>query len=501
MELRKKGRDDQLLKRRNIVVEDEDAPFTDLGNRTQPGAGKLNLEEIVAGIRSDSPLLQLRATRSARQMLSKEQNPPIQQVVTAGLVPDLVTFLSSSYANVREPQTENRETNSSLQFEAAWALTNIASGSSEETNTVVKAGAIPYFVALLRSSEVSVSEQAVWALGNIAGDGPQMRDEVLRNNAADALIDLLAQDRTDGFVRNVAWTLSNLCRNKNPPPDFVHVQKCLPALSFLLSHADHEIKSDACWAFSYVTDGTNDKIEEVVSQGVVPKLVDILSVDDMALLTPCLRTLGNIVTGTDMQTQSVIDCGALTKMEPLLRHQKSNIQKEAAWMISNVTAGTQSQIQAVLNLNLLPALMDVLRHSDFKAQKEAAWAITNLTSGGSIEQIALVANLGILDVLCNLLTCRDAKVTLVLLDGISNILAVGKKIGQIDHVCHQIEECGGLDKIERLQGSSNEQVYRTALDIIEKYFSEDDESEDLAPDSNSERFKFEAESSTSTFSF
>ena len=47
---------------------------------------------------------------------------------------------------------------------------------------------------------------------------------------------------------------------------------------------------------------------------------------------------------------------------------------------------------------------------------------------------------------------------LVLLDGISNILAAGKKIGQLEQACVQIESCGGLDKIERLQGSPNEQV-------------------------------------------
>lgn len=56
---------------------------------------------------------------------------------------------------------------------------------------VVKAGAVPKFVALLKSPEENVCEQAVWALGNIAGDGPHLRDTVIEAGALGPLLSLV----------------------------------------------------------------------------------------------------------------------------------------------------------------------------------------------------------------------------------------------------------------------------------------------------------------------
>lgn len=150
---------------------------------------------------------------------------------------------------------------------------------------------MPVFVQLLSSPSDDVREQvggtamaactiippqqAVWALGNIAGDSPKCRDLVLETNALPPLLEQLKEGSKVSMLRNATWTLSNFCRGK-PQPAFTLTKMALPTLARLIHFSDEEVLTDACWALSYLSDGTNDKIQEVIQAGVVRRLVELL---------------------------------------------------------------------------------------------------------------------------------------------------------------------------------------------------------------------------------
>uniref|UniRef100_A0A672JEX5 Importin subunit alpha n=1 Tax=Salarias fasciatus TaxID=181472 RepID=A0A672JEX5_SALFA len=436
VKLRKDQKNEHIMKRRTITLSSlsdkealsEDSPFKEQISCT-------SLEDIVRDVNSDSIPSQIRGCQAARKLLS-ERDSSINEIINAGLLSCFVAFLSMD----DEP---------TLQFEAVWVLTNITSGTSWHTKRVMDHGAVPAFISLLSSPMLHISEQAVWAVSNIAGDGPMYRDVLIACNAIPALLACISPDTPLDFLHNLAWTLSNLCRSKNPYLPGSVVQQMLPSLIMFLHLSDKNILSQVCWAFCYLSDGENNRIEVVLRTGIIPRLMELLNHEDTYVMV-------------------VIDAGCLEVLPKLLRHSKSSVQKEAAWALSNIAAGPSKQIQQLINCGLFAPLVELLRSGYFKSQREAVWVVKNITIRGTMDQMIFVIRIGALEAIIRLLQVPDAKVVMVILDTINNLVMAAEKSGETEGVCRLIKELGGFAHIEMLQNHENVVLRKAASYLLDK---------------------------------
>ncbi|CAI9103937.1 OLC1v1002533C1 [Oldenlandia corymbosa var. corymbosa] len=390
-------------------------------------------------------------------------SPPIDEVIQDGWLPLLAKFL------LRDDFPE-------LQFEAAWALATVASGTSDHTREVIDQDVVPIFVKLLSSPIDHVREQvcvflkAVWALGKIAGDSPTFRDIVL---SKDALSPLLAQRNeyaTVSMLRNVALTLFNFCRG-NPHPPFDQLS------SSLFIFDDPDVLTCACWALSHLSDDTNKNcIQAVIRTGVCPRLVELLSHSSTSVVIPALRTFMNIARGDDSQRQIIIDRGVLSCLPNLLMHgDNKTIKKVACWTIYNIAAGRKMQNKAVIDAGLIRPLIHLLQTVESDIKQEAAKTVFNLICGGTRHGNNILGLERFIPPLCDLLESDDPIVVMACLKGLEIMYNPADKENYprgFNFSVKLIDEAEGLDEIDKLRTHDNDEVRSKALEMWEPLYSE-----------------------------
>ena len=202
------------------------------------------------------------------KLLRRDDSPALQ--VSSAKLAACAAVASRRPSQLLTPAMQTMATLPPAQLEAAWAITNVASGESKHTDAVVALGGVPEFLRLLDSPDEQVCGQAAWGLGNIAGDSVQHRNLVLGSGAlaklckvrcacsfvAQPLLRLwswvaargcassnrahgawsvlvlqraLGANNTVSVVRRCVWALTNLCRGQSVILDDVRPDRAADA--------------------------------------------------------------------------------------------------------------------------------------------------------------------------------------------------------------------------------------------------------------------------------
>ncbi|KAI5189469.1 importin subunit alpha-1/8 [Nematocida minor] len=483
IELRTQKRDGMLQKKRSMASAGEEAT--------------IKISILAEQINSSDPQQIVQGVTEFRRLLSAAKCPPIDKIVMNGLTPIFTKLLSPTNPLFSEMP---EETAIKIMHESCWVITNIASGNTAQTMSVVRSGALGSLVKLLHLENQVLQDQAVWAISNIAGDCEEARNAAIEAGATEPIIYLIEKEMNRDelnipLLRNLAWAFSNLNRGRSPPPYIDHTERCLPVLLKLVNIDDIEIMSDAYWALSYMCDAGRMQADMILATGVVDDCVQKLAAYHMTamqgdtmqlhlkeqILSPIIRTLGNIATYEESQTAYLINLNIIPILKglftlPYENKKATKIKKEICWVISNITAGSPAQVNEVVKNGFLEILVSTIKTADMQVRVEACWAICNATiqvidTKSHAKEIgeagAIVAFSKFLPSIMN-----DSKLVTVILDAINSLLewAEADSVGGENIIATEIENCDLLENIEELQSATSYSVASRAEQIIRKYF-------------------------------
>eukprot|EP00929_Paragymnodinium_shiwhaense_P042339 TRINITY_DN21925_c0_g1_i1.p1 TRINITY_DN21925_c0_g1~~TRINITY_DN21925_c0_g1_i1.p1 ORF type:complete len:514 (+),score=50.96 TRINITY_DN21925_c0_g1_i1:60-1601(+) len=290
-----------------------------------------------------------------------------------------------------------------LQLESCWILATIVSGSDDNVEAVVNAGAIPLLVQLLgRDAHSEIVDQSLMALSNIAADSAVFREQVQEAGAIQQLVGQV-EGGSEMLTSNLAWCLSNICNGA--PYALAHVQPLVKILAKCLDMARQNANPDV---LDYMLQVTRNlcafRVHLVVDAGVVPIVIGLLSTQlSTRGLMFALQILAHVSASSD--TLAVFDDGFLAHVPDLTRHQKTAVQRDVWCIPSNMMAGPLDQVRRVFSSRpgLIPELLQRTDSDDSIVARQALCALVklfaNIRTGNDRAMFTSLMGVGGLDAL------------------------------------------------------------------------------------------------------
>lgn len=213
--------------------------------------------------------------------------------------------------------------------DACWTVYYICGDKGDAVQDVLDAGVCPQLVNLLMHASANVLLPVIMALARIsAGDDKQV-EVLIENDILNCLGQLVARNYPKNIKKQACLIVSNIAAGSKDQIQAVIDADIITPLIVLLRTSETDVKKEAAWAISTAASGgSSDQIQYLVSRGCLEPLCSVLTHNDPDLVYTCLEGLENILrageagkkgeeSGTNPYAEFILECGGLEKLEDL----------------------------------------------------------------------------------------------------------------------------------------------------------------------------------------
>lgn len=374
-----------------------------------------------------------------------------------------------------------------LQLEAAWCITNIAANDYKDISAVVKATSA-YLVTFLRSGSVLLQDQSAWALGNMAADNEAVRETLKSQGIVGPLIDLVKSD-VDGVVQSALFALCNLSKSQMIFVPELLASDLLNVVERKLNNPniDLNIIGEIAWLLTYFTYNEHSCFQ-LVDQGFLRYIVGWIckvrphQQEYLFIVTPMSRCLGNIL-GCEERNyiQNIPESSMKLLMSTLntfLSSGKRFLIKECLWLIGNLFAqdlsvalkeGTCDDNDISL---ILPNIVNHL-NSAYEIRREAAVCICNLSCQKNSCYFASCCSENAVKSFLDFFKVHDADLIWLAMSFFEQYLQRRNK-NRNGHDTDYFLEGNGPSYLEAFEYHENEDIRQKAVYLLERFYENED---------------------------
>ncbi|OMJ85507.1 hypothetical protein SteCoe_13119 [Stentor coeruleus] len=369
-------------------------------------------------------------------------NSHIQAITDAGIIPNLIKFLSFTYPE-------------GIVEQVSWLFSNIL---SEDLSQVVVDSA--FVLALMNAVDTNhpkVAENSLWALANIAADTEEMRKLLITHKFLEFLVEKSTSDSMT-LLRIVAWIFSNMTKE---PENFTKKEfsMCIAICKNLTKYIEEDISSETLWGLVNLSSQESlEYIQQIVDNNLADYAIKLSTKDIISIKTPALKIIGNLCATSHEHTQFVLNYGILDTFcyESCIF---STFSKDLFAVLNNISAGTPIQVSKLLNHKIFDFIVLGIAHYDSQAKLQATQTIKNMLRVLRNETIQRLIEKEFLQGIS--LVLKDSHA-----DFCNSILDICLDVFKEKRLWSLIEASGCLNEIEKLFNCNNTSICKKAQEIL-----------------------------------
>lgn len=389
--------------------------------------------------------------------ISSMSNVPVDTIIGAGVIPVLIHLLSL-------------ENYPSYQKQSGWTISNLLTGTTDQTIKLIDIGCIQALINALSSASPDVCEYGLMGLGNIAGDNVLLRDRLLNMGVLPMVFVAANKHENINLIKSAGWTVLNLIEG-DPSPDIEILKQIIPYIESNAAYAlDAEVLEISMKCLKLLLKNNQVFIEHFIQLPILKVLMNLIYHPNKDIHDPILDCMEIFITSNEKNCGILLEIGLLDALQSILIDRNLTNRSTSISLALAIVSRYPCYIQSMIDTNLLYVLVKEpgLKHQRY--HDDVCEFVEIICLKGSEKQIIYLVSIGSLRPLYQNIKNLNETSKSNRLQALDRAYQICESNGLEGVFLRDAEDGKLLLALKGLLTDKNENVCKTASRLLDSFF-------------------------------